>query len=78
MIEVKNYGTKIINLALDGTIVAVKPSQCIMLDEEVYKSYMTIFPKLRPFVESVVIEAEAQDIEEPKPAPKKPTAKKKK
>lgn len=66
MIEVKNFGTSVINLSINGMITSVKPGQSTLLDEEIYKSYITIFPNLRPNTESVVIEAEGNEIEVPK------------
>lgn len=76
MIEVKNYGTRTLTLAFDGEIVQIKPSQHCRLDEKVYESYIRIFPSLRPVVESVIIEADEEEIEQP--APKKTARKGKK
>ena len=66
MIEVKNHGTSTINLSIDGEIVTIKPAQCCRLNEDIYKSYSTIFPALRPVVEYAIIEADEQLIEQPK------------
>lgn len=66
MIEVKNYGTSIINLAINGDITTIKPGQCCRLKEDVYKTYATIFPNLQPVMEYAIIEAEEQEIEQPK------------
>lgn len=62
MIEVKNNSTDTINLAIDGQIITIKPLQCCMLPEDVYKSYITIFPALRPIIEHAIIESEGQEI----------------
>ena len=76
MIEVKNYGTRTLTLAFDGNIVQIKPGQHCRLDEKVYESYIHIFPNLLPVVESVIIEADEEEIEQP--APKKTASKGKK
>jgi len=63
MIEVKNYGTEIIALSFNGRIVTIKPQQSTYLDEEIYKSYIKLFPNLRPITEYAIIEAEGQTFE---------------
>lgn len=67
MIEVKNYGTRTVTLAFDGQIVQVKPMQHCRLDEKIYETYIKIFPSLRPVIESVIIEADEEKIEQPEP-----------
>lgn len=66
MIEVKNFGTSNINMAIDGKIITLKPGQCTLMDEEIYKTYITVFPNLKPNMEHVVIESDESEIELPK------------
>lgn len=66
MIEVKNFGTSNIAMAHGGTILVIKPGQCTMMDEKLYKMYITVFPNLRPNTEHVIIESDEQEIEKPK------------
>lgn len=78
---VKNTGTKIVRLAIGGSIIEIKSQQCCDIDEKIYNLYKSIFPRLLPDEDSVVIhsvEAEIVKPEAPKAAPKKTTAKKKK
>lgn len=78
MIELKNYGTHTINMATEGQIISVKPMQCCRIPKELYKTYVTIFPSLRPVVEYAIIESEAEEIETPKPVKKSVKGKKRK
>ena len=76
MIEVKNYGTRSVTLAVNGSLIMIKPGQCTHLDEKLYESYIKIFPSLRPVTEYAIIEADTEEIEQP--APKKTASKGKK
>ena len=78
---VKKTGTKVIRLAIGGSIIEIKGQQYCDIDESIYNLYKNIFTRLLPEEDNVVIhsaETEIKKLEKPKVTVKKPTAKKKK
>lgn len=64
--KVKNFGETVINLFIDGKIITINPANECNIEDDIYKTYISIFPALRPVVETKIIEAEEQKIEKPK------------
>lgn len=59
---VQNMGTEIIRMSMNGAIIEIKPQQACNVEAEVYKAYATIFPRLQPVTETVIVEAEEKEI----------------